>query len=516
MKSLLKEIRHAALKEIRHVPLLCVALLASACLLAGGARAQNVTGGSAVPQETPPPPAAPRSVNVPKPVERTLKNGLRVIVIENHNTPLVGAQLMLKNGGEVDPANLSGVADMTAELLTKGTQTRTAPQIAQEIEALGGVINTAANWDAARATVNVISSKTEPAMAILADVVRNPVFKDEEIERLRQQYLDSLSVGMNSPGTLASWVASRVVFGDTAYGHPVSGTPESLQRIKRADVVALHTTYYRPDNAILVIGGDIKAADAFSLTEKLFGDWAKPSTALPSGSSKASDAAAGGQRVVVVDMPGAGQAAVIFARRGIARTDPDFYSGIVANSVLSGYSGRLNQEIRIKRGLSYGARSTLDTRRDIGPFVASAQTKNQSGAEVASLLLSELTRLSNEAVAETELTPRKAVLIGSFGRSLETTEGLVGQVAALALYGLSLDEINRYITSVQSVTAAQVQKFAGSRLGAKDASIVIVGDAKDFIEPLRKQFPNVEVIKREDLDLNTGTLHKAMEGSTKQ
>jgi zinc protease len=504
-----------ALKEIRLAALLCVVLLASMGLVAGPARAQ--TGAVPAPQETPPPPAAPRSVNVPKPVERTLKNGLRVIVIENHNTPLVGAQLMLKNGGEVDPASLSGVADMTAELLTKGTKTRTAPQIAQEIEALGGEISSGAGWDAARASVNVISSKTEPAMAILADVIRNPVFTDEEIERLRQQYLDSLSVGMNSPGTLASWVASRVVFGDTAYGHPVSGTTESLSRIKRGDVVALHTTYYRPDNAILVIGGDIKAADAFALSEKLFGDWAKPTTALPPSQSLAGAAAGqGAQRVVVVDMPGAGQAAVVFARRGIARADPEFYTGIVANSVLSGYSGRLNQEIRIKRGLSYGARASLDTRRDVGPFVASAQTKNQSGAEVASLLLSELTRLSNEPVMDTELTPRKAVLIGGFGRSLETTEGLVGQIASLALYGLSLDEINHYIMSVQSVTPAQIQKFAGSRLGVRDASIIIVGDAKEFIEPLRKQFPNVEVIKRDELDLNTGTLHKTAEGATKQ
>jgi zinc protease len=215
-------------------------------------------------------------------------------------------------------------------------------------------------------------------------------------------------------------------------------------------------------------------------------------------------------------MPGAGQAAVLFARRGIARTDPEFYAGVVANSVLSGYSGRLNQEIRIKRGLSYGARSSLDTRRDTGPFVASAQTKNESGAQVASLLLGELTRLSSEAVSEVELTPRKAVVIGNFGRSLETTEGLVSQVASLALYGLSLDEINRYIASVQAVTPAQIQKFAGSRLGAADAAIVIVGDAKDFIEPLRKQFPDVEVIKRDELDLDTGKLRKTDGGTAQQ
>ncbi|HYH84577.1 MAG TPA: pitrilysin family protein [Pyrinomonadaceae bacterium] len=502
------------LTKIRFTALLSAALLFTFALLAGGASAQESGGASAVPQETPPPPAAPRSPTVPKPVERTLRNGLRVIVVESHGTPLVAAQLTVKNGGEADPANLSGVADMTGSLLTKGTKMRTAPQIAQEIEALGGQLNSGAGWDASRASVNVISSKVEPAMTILADVVRNPVFQDEEIERLRQQYLDNLSVGMNSPGTLASWVASRVVFGDNAYGHPVGGTPESIARIKRNDITAMHSTFYRPDNAMLVIGGDIKAEDAFKLAERLFGDWAKPSTPLPASSAKAATASSGKQRIVVVDMPGAGQAAVVFARRGIARTDPEYFSGIVANAVLSGYSGRLNQEIRIKRGLSYGARSSLDVRRDVGPFVASAQTKNQSGAEVASLLVGELTRLSSEPVSATELTPRKAVLIGGFGRALETTEGMVGQIASLALYGLDLAEINNYINNVQAVTPAGIQKFAGARLGVGDANIIIVGDAKDFIEPLRKQFPNVEVIKRDELDLNNGTLRKAAEGAT--
>jgi zinc protease len=503
------------LKEVRLAALVAASLLFVAFAFANGSSAQTASGGStATAQETPPPPASPRSVNVPKPSERTLANGLRVIVIENHATPLVGAQLLVKNGGEVDPANLSGLADMTAELLTKGTKTRTAPQIAQEIEALGGVLTSGAGWDASRASVNVLSSKTEAALSVLSDVVRNPVFKDEEIERLRQQYQDSLSVGMNSPGTLAGWVASRVVFGDGSYGHPLSGTPASVQRIQGKDVADFHARFYRPDNAILVLGGDIKADDAYKLAERLFGNWAKPSSTLTASASARVEGAASKQRVVVVDMPGAGQAAVVFARRGIARTDSEFYSGLVANSVLSGYSGRLNQEIRIKRGLSYGARSSLETRRDVGPFVASAQTKNQSGAEVASLLMGELTRLSSEAVSEAELTPRKAVVIGNFGRSLETTEGLVAQIASLALYGLSLDEINRYIASVQAVTPAQVQKFAGSRLGASDAAIIIVGDAKDFIEPLRKQFKDVEVIKRDELDLDSGKLRKEVQGAS--
>jgi len=460
------------------------------------------------PQATPPPPSAPRSATIPKPVEQTLPNGLRVIVIERHESPLVSAQVVIKNGGEVDPPELAGLADMSASLLTKGTQTRDATKIAEEIESLGGSLDSGARWDSSSATVGVMSSNIGPAMEILADVVRRPTFKSEEVERLRQQYLDNLTLELGEPGSIARFVAARVVFGESPYGHPLSGTTESLTRISAADIAKMHGRFYRPDNAILVIGGDITAKDGLALATKYFGDWQKPSTPLPSLSAAMKDEAPKAGRIVVVDKPDAGQAAVYLARTGINRSDPDYFRGIVANSVLSGYSGRLNQEIRIKRGLSYGAGSQLDTRRDVGPFVAQAQTKNESGAQVADLLLGEIGRLSSAPPADAELTPRKAVLIGNFSRNLETAQGLVNQIASLALYGLSLDEINRYINNVQAIGSADVQKFAGTRLDAKTSNIIIVGNAKLFLPELQKKYPNVEVIPVTDLDLNTALLRK--------
>ena len=460
------------------------------------------------PQATPPPPAAPRSVAFPKPVEQTLANGLRVIVIERRESPLITAQLLIENGGEVDPPELAGLADMTANLLTKGTQTRDATKIAQDIESLGASLDSGARWDSSYATVSVMSSKIPQAMEILADVVRHPTFKSEEVERLRQQYLDNVTLALGDPGSIARFVAARVVFGDSPYGHPVSGTTESLTRITGADITKMHSRYYRPDNAILVIGGDIGAKDGIALATRYFGDWQKPTEPLPSISAATENTTPKTGRVVVIDKPDAGQAAVFLARPGINRKDPDFFRGIVANSVLSGYSGRLNQEIRIKRGLSYGAASTLDARRDVGPFVASAQTKNESGAQVADLLLGEIGRLSSAPPADVELTPRKAVLIGSFSRNLETASGLVGQVGSLALYGLGLDEINRYINNVQSVSTADIQKFAATRLDAKTSNIIIVGNAKAFLEDLRKKYPNVEVFPLSELDLNSASLRK--------
>ena len=460
------------------------------------------------PQATPPPPAAPRSVAFPKPVEQTLPNGLRVIVIERNENPLVSAQLLVKNGGEVDPPELSGLADMTASLLTKGTQTRDATKIADEIESLGGSIDSGARWDASYANVGVMSSKIGPAMEILADVVRRPTFKSDEVERLRQQYLDNLTLALGEPGSIARFVGARVVFGDSPYGHPLSGTTESLTKIAGTDIIRMHTRYYRPDNAVLVIGGAITSKDGLALATKYFGDWQKPSEPLPAMSAATEATTSKAGRIVVIDKPDAGQAAVYLIRTGIKRKDAEYFPGIVTNSVLSGYSGRLNQEIRIKRGLSYGAGSTLDARRDVGPFAASAQTKNESGAQVADLLLGEVQRLVSAPPANAELTPRKAVLIGNFSRNLETAGGLVGQVATLALHGQGLDEINQYIANVEAIKTDDVKRFAETKLDAKTSNIVIVGNAKAFLPALQKQFSNVEVIPVGEMDLNSALLRK--------
>jgi zinc protease len=460
------------------------------------------------PQATPPPPAAPHSVQFPKPVDRTLANGLRVIVIpRSGGAPLVTAQLVIKNGGEVDPPELAGLSNIVGDLLSKGTQKRTATQIANEVEALGGSLYSVTRWESTRVGIDVMSSKIAPAFEILSDVVLNPAFKQDEIERQRQQAIDDITVEMGSPGSVARYVAARVVFGDSAYGQSLSGTAESLTRITRDDFLKYHSRWYRPDNAILVIGGDIKPVTAFSLAQKHFGAWKKPAEALPTF-AESKPVVSSSPRVVVIDMPEAGQAAVVAVRPGIERKNADYFRGLVANSVLSGYSGRLNQEIRIKRGLSYGAGSTLDVRRGIGPFSASAQTKNQSAGEVADLLLTEVGRLATAPVPDMELTPRKAVVVGNFARSLETVSGLVGQVGTLAVYGIGFDEINSYINNVQMINAADVQKFASSRLDAKSTNVVIVGNAKEFLDNLKKKYPQVEVIPVAELDLNTALLRK--------
>ncbi|HEY6137578.1 MAG TPA: pitrilysin family protein [Thermoanaerobaculia bacterium] len=446
-------------------------------------------------ETTPPPPAPPRPVQIPKPAETTLPNGLHVIVVEKHGVPLVAARLLVRSGTEADPSELPGLAEMTATLLTKGTKTRSAEQIAREVEALGATLDSGAGWDNSFVAVSVMSSKLPKAMGYMADVVRNPTFSNEELDRERQQLLDSIRVALKQPRSLARRVAAQVVFGGLTYSR-IGATLESAQKMKRADLVAFHKEHYEPYNAILVLAGDITPAAATKLAQEHFGSWKSEKT----GGHGFVPGQYPGPRVVVVDLPNAGQAVVAVSRIGLARTDPQYVLAQVANSVLGGgYSSRLNLEIRVKRGLTYGAGSSFDFRAQQGPFTAMVQTKNESAAEVAHLIVGEMTKMASEPVPADELAPRKATLIGQFARSLETNAGLARRVGELALYDIKLDEIERYIPSVESVTAAQVEQFAKEHFGGA-SSIVIVGDMKKIdMAGLKKEFPDVQVWKASEV-----------------
>jgi zinc protease len=454
-------------------------------------------------QVTPPPPAAPRDPKLPQPVEKVLANGLRVIVVPKHDIPLVAARLLVKAGGAADPNGKAGLAELTATVLTKGTKTKSAEQIARGVEALGATLGASARWDSSAIDLSVMSSNLPKAMEYVADVARNATFAKQELERERDQTIDALQVDLTQPRVLAGAVTSRLIFGEAPYGHTLNGTPATIKNIKREDLVQFHRNYYVPQSSVLVLAGDIEADAAFELAQNTFGSWKRGTTETAAAAQAMQSAA---PRVVVIDMPDAGQASVAVGRTGIRRADPTYMQALVANSILGGgYSSRLNQEIRIKRGLSYGAGSSFDPRVEVGPFKASTDTKNESAAEVASILVAEMGRLAAADVPDTELTPRKAALIGDFAQTLETTSGIVDAISALALYGLPLTDINRYISGVQSVTSEQVRKFAGTNL-AGPANVVIVGDSKQFIEPLKKQFGEVEVIAVADLDLNSPTL----------
>lgn len=474
-------------------------------LLAGAFAASLSLPALATVETAPPPPGPPRAVQVPPASETTLDNGLRVIAVRRADLPLVTMSLVLRSGSEVDPPARPGAASMLAELLTQGSKTRSAPEIASAAAALGGEIEVVSGWDETRAGLTVTTPRAGAALALLADVVRNPALDVEELERLRRQTGDDLRLAFSQPGALSGMLARRATFGAGGYGHPASGTPASIAAITRDELAALHARWYRPDNAILVFAGDLTADDAFKLARGVFGDWVKPATALPQAEALMAKSAVPAR--LAVDLSGSGQASVVVARPAVARSAPDWYAGTVANMVLGGsYSARLNEEIRIKRGLSYGARSSLDALRGGGWLTTSVQTKNPSAAEVVRLSIEQIDSLASRAPDAAELAARKATLIGGFGRSLDTTGGLAAQLGALAIYGIALDELNRFIGKVEAVSADDVAGFARRHLAGEGAHIVVVGDAGEYGEALSRLWPGVKPVAAERLDLGRADL----------
>ncbi len=477
---------------------------AAVLALAAGVVAQAVI---AQPYDTPPPIGEPRAPVIAAPVVRLLDNGLRVVVARRPGLPLVTVELVVRSGAEADPVPLAGLADLTGTLLTKGTATRTAPQIAQAAEALGGQLESGAGWDRSYVSMTVTRPQLPAALALVADVAIRPRFAPAELERARRIALDGLNVALSRPGTLASLAASRVAFGAGTYGHSAAGTPASIARIKRADVAALHAARYRPDNASLVLAGDIAVDDALALAQAAFGAWARPKSPLvPTVVTPAASVERG---PVIIAMKDAGQAGVSFVAPSIARKAPDYYAGVVANSLLgAGYSSRLNLEVRIKRGLSYGVASRLDARRDGGTFSIGVQTKNASAAEVVGVVAAEIARVAETPAAADELAARKLTVIGAVSRRFETTEGLAGMVASLEATGVDVAEVTRAIGNLAEVTPAQVQAFAKAQWPAGAFRIVVAGEAAAFAEALRSTYPGVVVIPQAAVDLDRPALVK--------
>lgn len=481
-----------------------VANTVATAALAAPANVPVVVAVSPAERVQPPAPGAPVTPVLPVPVERRLANGMRLVVIERHALPVVTAYMVADGGSSTDPAGRAGLAELTADLLKKGTASRSATDVVREVETLGGAIGGDAVRDGMFLTLTVKSDQLAPAMNVFADVAMHPAFKQEELERERTQALDGLKVAYSEPGQLASMVSSRVVYGDGPYGKPADGTPSSLTAIRQSDIVAGYKAFWRPDETTLVMAGDISPDQAEAMATRLFGGWAKPATpptALPAPGIPSAP------HTVVVDMPQTPQAAVVVARVTIARKDPRYYPVMVAQQALGGgYSARLNQEIRVKRGLAYGAGASFQARRSPGPLAASTQTKNQTVPEVIDLIRGEMMRMGTDLVPQTELDARKATLVGSFGREVETTDGLAGFVAGLVLEDVSPTEIGRYSAAVNAVTPEQVRQVAKELIDPTPASVIVVGDAGQFASKLQAKGVKAQVIPVAKLNLDKAGL----------
>lgn len=454
---------------------------------------------------TAPPEAGPApKVHIPSAVETVLPNGLRVITVRRPGLPLVTTNLLVRAGAEHDPADKSGLTALTGELITKGAKGRTAAQIAEAAEGLGGSLDVSTGWDSSAVDITVATPKLDAALALMSDTVLAPDYAQDELDRLRTQTLNGLQQSMSRPNVVSSMALSRVVYGNHTYGHPASGTPQSLPRINRDDVVRQYKAMWRPDQAILLFAGDITPAQAKTLATKYFGQWQAPNSLLPVAPPKPVAPAKGA--LWVINQPGAGQSGVSMGVQATARKDRGYYAGTLANAVFGGsYSARLNQEIRIKRGLSYGASARLQSLAAGGAWTGSALTKNPSSMEVVELIRTEALRLGREPVGAEEFAARKATLTGNYAMGLESTDGLSSVLGALAVQGIDLNEASRFTDRINAVTPAQVQGYAARYFTPDSLNFVVVGDTKDFEAKIPKHAVRLDAAK---LNLDSPTLGK--------
>jgi len=487
----------------------CLLLLSALGLLfASVVRAQNPFW----PYEDPPRPLPAREVKFPPYEVRTLANGLQVLTVLHHEQPAVTMHLLVRAGAAQDLPKKDGVAFLAAQLLDQGTTTRTANQIADQIDSIGGSLGVASQQDRTVASAIVMKDSFDFGMTLVADIVHNPSFDPAEIERQKEQVISLLRVNAEDPDYIASIVFDRLVYGFHPYGLPGSGTPETIGSITRDDLRNFHRRYFVPNNMILTIVGDVTGEEAFSAAQRVFGAWTRgdvpPITVA--------DPPRPTRRVVVIDKPDAVQTEIRAGQLAIPRKHPDYLAWDLAIRILGGEgANRLHRVLRSERGLTYGASAEMEARKQAGDFVAETDTRTETTGEALRLMKAEMVKLQDQLVSPRELADAQAYLAGSFPLTIETPNDIAVQVLNAVFYELPLDEIGTFHTRVVSVTPNDVQRVARQYIQPDNLSIVLVGNAKAFVSQLRDAgFRDFEVIPLSDLELTAATLRHDRKGSS--
>ncbi len=394
------------------------------------------------------------------PIHRTtLDNGLKVIVIEHHELPVVAFRLVLKSGSACDPPDKAGLANLTAGLLRKGTKTKSATQIAETIDFVGGSLGAGAGLDATFATCRVLSKHFDVGLDLLSDIILNPTFQQEEIERLRKQTLAGIKQKRDDPGSVADEKFRKFVFGDHPYGRPSEGTEETIRTITRDDILNFHQKYYVPNNAILAVVGDVKTEETIKKVKAKFMQWKSAEVPSP---SLVEPPEIKGHQILLVDKPDLTQTYIRVGHLGIERKNPDYFAIRVMNYILGGggFASRLMDEVRAKRGLTYGIHSRFDSYRLRGAFQVSTFTRNDSTAPAIEAILEQIRRIRTEKVTDKELEETKSFYNGYFPLQFETPEQIATQILNVELYDLGEDYIKNFRKNIKAVTKEDVLRVA--------------------------------------------------------
>jgi predicted Zn-dependent peptidase len=472
--------------------LILVALVSSLAFAQGGAPTQQLTTKGAVVKGKAPVNQEVLQVKLPRAEEATLPNGLQIVLLRSTKVPTFNMQMVVLSGGLADPAEYRGLAGFTASLLREGTTKHSSKEISEQIDALGATLNANAGLSSLTSTVSAagLVENFDQTLDLFADVVRNPTFPQAEVARFKTRTLSQLQLQRSIPQFLAAEQFSRAIYGTN---HPASfivPPAASINKLSSKDLSDFHARYYRPNNAILAIVGDVTMKEIMPKIQKAFGDWQKgdvPALTIPAAP------APGESHIYLIDRPGSVQTVLQLGTLGIERTSPDYFAVLLADRVLGGGpSGRLFLNLREDKGYTYGAYSNFGGSKFRGTWMSSSEVRTDVTEGAMKEFMYELNRLRNEKVQAQELENAKRAIIGSFALSLEQPQALLQNIITQKLYNLPADYWDTYPQKVSAITLDDVQSVAQKYIDLGHLQVVAVGDASKAREVLAK-YGTVEV-----------------------
>jgi zinc protease len=454
----------------------------------GGVQAQ-------IDRTKPPELGPPPRVSLPPIITRQLPNGLKLMIVEQHELPLADFVLLVGSGATADPTAKTGVANLTAAMLREGTTTRKSLEIADQISFLGISLNPSSSWESSTLSLHTPTGQLDSALALFADVALHPSFPANEFERIRKNRLTELLQLRDQGPAIASIAFPAIVYGSAhPYGLPALGTETSVKSLSTSDLQAYYQTNFRPNNATLIVVGDVKPDQIERKINSLFGTWQRGEVPVLNYGEPPS---ASTTTIYLIDKPGAAQSSFRIGSVGVPRSTKDYFALSVMNTILGGsFGSRLNQNLRETRGYTYGAGSRFDMRRAAGPFSASAEIVS---AKTDSALLEFMKELNaiRQTVSADELSRAKRYLQLQLPGDFETTQDIAAALIPIAMYGLPLDYYNNYVENIEGVSQADVARVAQQYINPGSLAVVIVGDRKTIEQGLKTT--NVGTISIRDM-----------------
>ena len=431
----------------------------------------------------PPELGPPPRVSLPPIVTRQLANGLKLLIVEQHELPLADFVLLVGSGGTADPSGKTGIANLTATMLREGTMTRKSLDIADQTSFLGVGLFPQASWESSTLSLHTPTAQLDSALALFADVALHPSFPANEFDRIKKNRLTELLQLRDQGPAIANLAFPAILYGSAhPYGAPLVGTEATVTSLTTADLQSYYQANFKPNNATLIVVGDVNPTQIEQKINALFGSWQRGDVAqLTYGEPPKSSATT----IYLIDKPGAAQSSFRIGAVGVPRSTKDYFALTVMNTILGGsFTSRLNQNLREARGYTYGAGSRFDMRRAAGPFTASAEIVSAKSDSALLEFMKELNGIRQTVPAD-ELSRAKRYLQLQLPGNFETTQEIASALVPVALYGLTLDYYNNYVESVEAVTQADVTRVAQQYINPGSLAIVIVGDRKTIEEALK-------------------------------